>query len=83
MVQAVEAYKEITATQEFQYLELLREKTRRDEAQAISNAKQLGEQLGEQRADKKWQGVIAEKDTTLAQKDIMIAELLAKLEKLS
>ena len=81
MAQAVEAYKGITATDEFKYLEMLRERTSRDEAQAIGNAERRGERRGEQRADERWQGVVAEKDTALAEKDALIAELMAKLEK--
>jgi predicted transposase/invertase (TIGR01784 family) len=86
MSQAVEAYRGITATDEFKYLEILRARTRHDEAQAIYSA--------EKRRDGHWQGVIADKDTELAHKDTelahkdielaqqaaLIAELQAKLE---
>ena len=64
MSQAVEAYRGITATEEFKYLEILRARTRHDEAQAIFNA--------EKRRDEHWQSVVADKDA-------LIAELQAKL----
>ena len=66
MSQAVEAYRGITATEEFKYLEVLRARTRHDEAQALRNA--------ERKRDEHWQGVIAKKDTTIAEKDTTIAE---------
>ena len=66
MSQAIEAYRGITATEEFKYLEILRERTRHDEAQAINNAKKQEREH--------WQGVIAEKDA-------LIAELEAQLNK--
>ena len=65
MSQAVEAYRGVTATDRFKYLEILRERTAHDEAQALYNA-----QLKER---EKWQGVVADKDA-------LIAELMAKLE---
>ena len=64
MNQAVEAYRGITATDEFKYLEIIRARIRHDEAQAIYNA--------EKREREKWQGVVADKDAR-------IAELEAKL----
>ena len=48
-----------------------------DEAQALKNA----EQRGEKRSDKKWEKLVAEKETALAEKDTLIAELQAKLGK--
>ena len=79
MSQAVEAYRSLTATEEFRHLEILRERARHDEAQAIRNA--------EKREREKWQGVVADKDTALANKDTelakqaaLIAELQARLE---
>ena len=50
MGQAIEAYRDITATEEFKYLEHLRSKARHDEAQAIRNA--------EMREREKWQSVV-------------------------
>ena len=54
-----------------------------DEAQALKNAEQRGEVRGEERANAKWQGVVAEKDTALAEKDTALAEkdtLIAQLQ---
>ena len=70
MSQAVEAYRGITATEEFKYLEILRARIKHDEAQAIYSAEKRGEQRGEkrgeqrgeERANAKWQGVVAGKD---------------------
>jgi len=70
MSQAVEAYRGITATEEFKYLEYLRSKTRHDEAQAINNAKRQGAKQEREH----WQGVVAKKDTALAEKDTALAE---------
>ena len=58
MSQAVEAYRGITATEEFKYYEILRARTKHDEAQAIHNA----ELRGEQRANEKWQSVAEENE---------------------
>ena len=58
MPQAVGAYHSITADKQFQYLETPRTKARHDEAQALSNARRQERE--------KWQGVIDEKDTALA-----------------
>jgi len=58
MSQAVAAYRGITATEEFKHLEILRARTRHDEAQALNNARRQERE--------KWQGVVAEKDTALA-----------------
>ena len=62
MTQAVGAYHSITADKQFQYLETLRAKARHDEAQALSNARRQERKL----ADEHWQGVVADKDTALA-----------------
>ena len=59
MSQAVEAYRGITATEEFKYLEVLRARTRHDEAQAINNAKR--------KRDEHWKGVVAEIDARIAE----------------
>ena len=58
MTQAVEAYRGITATEEFKYLEILRARTRHDEAQALRNA--------ERKRDEHWQGVVAEQAALIA-----------------
>ena len=76
MSQAVEAYRGITATEEFKHLEIIRARTRHDEAQALSNARK--------QRDVHWQGVVAEvvaeKDTIISDKDALIAKLQAQLD---
>ena len=76
MSQAVEAYRGITATEEFKHLEIIRARTRHDEAQALSNARKQG---AKQR-DVHWKGVVAEKDTIISDKDALIAKLQAQLD---
>ena len=51
MSEAVEAYRGVTATDEFRSLEWLRAKTRHDEAQALSNARRQGAEAERE----KWQ----------------------------
>jgi len=79
MQQAIEAYRSITASKEFQEIERLRSKARHDEAQALHHARLM--------ESKKWQSVIADKDKLIADnkmliadKDKLIAELRARLE---
>ena len=69
MTQAIKAYRHITVTDEFKELERLRERARHDEASALGHARREGER----KANEKWQGVVAEKDTVIAQKDVAIA----------
>ena len=47
MSRAVQAYRGVTATEEFRSLEWLRRKTEHDEAQAMYNAEKKGEVRGE------------------------------------
>jgi hypothetical protein len=75
MSQAVEAYRGVTATEKFRYLEILRERTRHDEAQAIGNAKRKGIEEGRVVERELWQGVVADKDARIAELE---AELSAK-----
>jgi hypothetical protein len=85
MGEAIQAYRGVTATEEFRSLELLRAKTRHDEAQALSNARKQGAIQERKQRDEHWQGVVAEvvaeKDAVLANKDALIAELQAQLNK--
>ena len=76
MSQAIEAYRGITALDEFQYLEILRERTRHDEAQAIRNA----EKNAEKRRDEHWQGVVADKDAENEKLRQLIASLQANIK---
>ena len=80
MSQAIQAYRSITADEEFRHMELLREMAELDEAQAMYSAKTQGERIGEERERVKWQGVVAEKDAVIANKDAVIAELRARLD---
>ncbi len=79
MEEAIKAYRHVTATDEFKEIERLRSRTRHNEASAIGHARREGEQIGEKRADEKWQGVVAEKDTENAGLRALIAELQARL----
>jgi len=80
MGEAIEAYRGITATEEFRNLEWMREKTRRDEAQALGNARR--------QRDKHWEGVVtkvtAEKDAAIdaitAEKNAVTAEKNAAID---
>ena len=64
MAQAVEAYKDVTATEEFKLLAIRRDMQGHDEAQALYNARR------KERA--KWEGVVAEKDEALLEKEEVI-----------
>ena len=75
MAEAIRAYRQITAADEFKELERLRTRTRHNEASALGNAERRGAE--QERA--KWQSVVADKDTQIADKDALIAELREKL----
>ena len=74
MSQAVEAYRGITALEEYRHLEILRARARHDEASALAHAAKVERE--------KWQGVVAEKNAALANKDAALAEKDAENEKL-
>ena len=71
MSQAIQAYRNVSATDEFRNLETMREKTRHDEAQAIRNAI-----LTER---KRLHGVIEKKDAVLAETNAVLMETNAAL----
>ena len=75
MSEAVKAYRHVAASPELREIERLRSKARHDEAQALLNA----ERRGEEQANIKWQSVVIEKDTILAEQAALIAELRARL----
>ena len=80
MNQAVQAYHNITATEEFRTIEWTRRKTEHDAAQAMTNAINNAEK----RRDEHWQSVVADKDAILADKEMKLkkqADLIAELEK--
>jgi predicted transposase/invertase (TIGR01784 family) len=66
MKQAIGAYRQVTATEEFREMERLRSRARHNEASALGHARRVER--------KKWQGVVADKDAE-------IARLRAQLEK--
>jgi len=72
MSEAVIAYRHVAASPEFREMERIRSKARHDEAQAIYNA--------EQKLNEHWQGVVAEKDTALAEQAALIAKLQAQIK---
>ena len=69
--QAIEAYRSITATPEFQEMERLRSKARHDEAQALHHAR-----LQER---EKWFKERENLQSVITDKDMLIAELRARL----
>jgi hypothetical protein len=75
MEQAIGAYRNITATDEFRELERMRALARHNEAAALGNARR--EASAKERA--KWQGVVADKDAALADKDAVLADKDAAL----
>jgi hypothetical protein len=79
MQQAIKAYRHITATDEFKTLERMRSDARRNEASALGNARR------EER--EKWQGVVADLQGAVADKNteneklrLQLVELQTKLE---
>jgi hypothetical protein len=62
MEQAIDAYRSITATDEFKEVARLRSLARHNEASALANARRQATE----RADAKWQGVVADKDAEIA-----------------
>jgi len=75
VTQAIGAYREVVVSPEFRELERLRFEARSNEASALANA----ERRGYREADEKWQGVVADKDAALADKDAEIERLRARL----
>jgi len=71
MEKVIEAYRHITTTDEFKEMERLRSLARHNEAAALRHAAEVER--------KKWQVVVAERDTALAERDTIIAELRARL----
>jgi predicted transposase/invertase (TIGR01784 family) len=75
MNQAIEAYRNITASKEFQTLERMRSDARRNEASALYNARLEGQR----EESEKWRKIVEDKDAALAaalaDKDAEIARL--------
>ena len=88
MNQAINAYYNITAESEFRERVRLWEKARHDEASALHYAEQKGEQRANEKwqiivadKDEKWKSIIAENKAIIADKDAEIARLKTELEK--
>ena len=79
MNEAIVAYRHVSSSPEFIEMERMRSKALHDEAQALRKAGLDGEKRGEKRSNKKWQGVVADKETTIAEQAAEIARLRAKL----
>jgi hypothetical protein len=75
MTEAIDTFQSIIVSPEFREVERLRAKARHDEAQALHHARL--EAMKEN--DAKWEGVVADKDSQLADKDSLIAELRRRL----
>jgi len=86
MSEAVRAYRHVAASDEFKEIEWALSKARHEEAQALSDA----QHEGAEREREKWESIVAEKNAELiekdtdhaamlAEKDAMIAKLLAQL----
>jgi predicted transposase/invertase (TIGR01784 family) len=89
VTETIQAYRKMTASEKFHEMERLRAHARINEASALRHAREVAIAKN----DKKWQGVVADKDAALADKDAaiadkdaalaeqaaMIAELLAKI----
>ena len=77
MKEAIMAYRQVSASPEYQEMERMRSKAGHDEAQALKNA----ETRGEKSSDKKWQKVVADKDSENETLRKQLAELQAKIDK--
>jgi flagellar biosynthesis/type III secretory pathway protein FliH len=75
MNQAIEAYRSVTATEEFRTLERMRADARLNEAAALHNARNEGRIEGQREESEKWRKVVEKKDAVLAAKDAEIARL--------
>jgi hypothetical protein len=73
MKQAIGAYRQVTATDEFKEIERLRSRARHNEASALDHARRMERQ--------KWQGMVANKDAEIADKNAEIARLREQLKK--
>jgi predicted transposase/invertase (TIGR01784 family) len=79
--QTIEAYRSITATDEFKELERMRVLARHNEASARKYEREQGREQGRKQEREKWQVVVADKDAVIAdqkveneKKDVALAE---------
>jgi hypothetical protein len=82
MDQAIGAYRQVTATDEFKEIERLRSRARHNEASALDHARREGIAFGAETEREKWQGVVAGKDAALAGKDAENEQLRAEIAQL-
>jgi len=82
MEQAINAYRHITATDEFGEMERLRSLASHNEAAALRHARTQGAEEGAEAEREKWQVVVAEKDAALANKASEVAELRKQVAEL-
>ena len=75
MSQAVEAYRGITATEEFKYLEILRARASHDEAQAIRNAERRGAEAERQKWRDEKEQLHTEKEQLNTEKEQLHTEI--------
>jgi predicted transposase/invertase (TIGR01784 family) len=83
VTQAIEAYREVTVSPEFKELERLRALALHNEASALAHAERKGAKKGAKAERVKWQGVVADREAALADKDAEIARLRAQFERRS
>ena len=74
MSQAIEAYRHVSASEQFKEIERLRDRARHNEASALAHAAEVERE--------KWQGIVADKDAVLADKDAALADKDAEIARL-
>jgi hypothetical protein len=79
MKEAIEAYRHVSATDEFKEIERLRSRARHNEASALLHARNEGYREAEETVNAKWQDVVSEKDAALSEKDAALSEKDAAL----
>jgi predicted transposase/invertase (TIGR01784 family) len=82
MNQAIGAYRQVVATEEFKEIERLRSRARHNEASALGNARREGIAIGAETERVKWQTVVADKEVALADKDAALADKDAEITRL-
>jgi len=70
-METIIAYDQTLASREFQFLENLRRSAMRNETSALNHVRR--------EVTEHWEGVVAQKEATLAQKDQLIADLMQQL----
>ena len=73
--QAIEAYREVVVSSEFNEAQRLREDALHNEASALQNA----ERKARNKADLYWQGIVADKEAKIADKETQMADKDAKI----